>query len=110
MVPAEHIDPWDIPACLMTRNPTVAHSLSNMRSKFLKGKNIPKDMKLPLPFLTNSDIILCKTGTWEEWKKNRLQYFSHRRKSRIPTLVPGDIPCRSPRDRAQGGNEWHAEF
>lgn len=41
----------------------------------LEGKDIPKDALLPLPFLTNKDIILCKEGTWEEWHKTNCNSF-----------------------------------
>ena len=47
MVPMAHIGPWDIPACPMTLNPTVAHSLSNMRSKFLKVRIFPRTRSCP---------------------------------------------------------------
>jgi ribose transport system substrate-binding protein len=47
----------------------------------LEGKPLSKDIKLPLPFLTNTDIILCKTGSWKEWKETGCNAFP-------PTLVP----------------------
>lgn len=41
----------------------------------LEGKDIEKEILLPLPFLTNSDIVLCKEGTWEEWNKTKCNAF-----------------------------------
>jgi ribose transport system substrate-binding protein len=32
----------------------------------LEGKNIPKDIKLPLPIVTSDTIKYCKEGTWAE--------------------------------------------
>jgi ribose transport system substrate-binding protein len=61
----------------------------------LEGKDIPKDMKLPLPFLTNSDIILCKTGTWEEWKKTGCNTFAPAQvpdPTWFPEIFHADLP------------------
>ena len=47
----------------------------------LEGKDVAKEILLPLPFLTNRDVVLCKTGAWKEWKETGCNAFP-------PSLVP----------------------
>lgn len=43
--------------------------------EILEGKEHPRLTTLPLPLVTSKDIVLCKEGTWKEWKATNCSVF-----------------------------------
>lgn len=41
----------------------------------LEGNKHPRLTTLPLPLVTSKDIVLCKEGTWVEWKATKCSVF-----------------------------------